>query len=174
MSSAPGKYALFRRGRGRMRHCLYPVDERAREAVTQVPEGEAIGVRVWKDRSLPMHNRFFKILDTVAKATDWGTAERLLVALKLRLGRYDLHTLPGGKIVPVPNSISFGAMPQGEFETFYQEAIHILQTEVAPGLDVDQIAIDAEQLASARDRQAATGSAAAAATRRRSAVRSEP
>jgi hypothetical protein len=36
-------------------------------------------------------------------------SRRLLVALKLRLGRYDLMKMPSGKIVPVPDSISFAA-----------------------------------------------------------------
>jgi len=135
---------MFRRGKGRMRHCLYPVDDRARESLSKVPPGSEIGIRISHDRSLPMHNRFWKVLDVVAKATHWETPERLLVGLKLRLGRYDICQLPNGQKVPVPNSISFAAMKQVEFERFYQDAMNVLQTEVAPGLDIDQIEIEAE------------------------------
>lgn len=138
-------YALFRRGRGRMRHCLYPVDDRARKSLDKVPEGTEVGVRMSHDRSLPMHNRFWAILDIVAKATHWETPDRLLVALKIRLGRYDVCMLPNGKKVPVPQSISFAAMGQSEFERFYQDAMNVLQVEVCPGLDIDQIEIDVER-----------------------------
>ena len=128
-----------------MKHCLYPVDDRARKALEKAPEGTEVGVRLSLDRSLPMHNRFWKILDVVARATHWETPERLLVGLKIRLGRYDICMLPNGKKVPVPQSISFAQMGQPEFERFYADAMHVLETEVAPGLDAEQIAIDAEK-----------------------------
>jgi len=136
-------FVIFRRGKGRMRHCLYPVDDRARESLAKTPPGSEVGVRISHDRSLPMHNRFFKVLDVVARATHWETPERLLVGLKIRLGRYDVCQLPNGQRVPVPQSISFAAMGQVEFERFQQDAFHVLQTEVVPGLDIDQIAIEA-------------------------------
>ena len=145
------KYAVFRRGKGRMRSCLYPADDRAREALAGLPESAEVAVRLSTDRSLLQHNRFWALLDLVAKATEWETPEKLLVGLKMRLGYYDVMVLPKGQKVPVPHSIAFSAMSQADFQVFQDRAMHILVTEVCPGLDVEQMAIEAGAKAHAKE-----------------------
>src|SRR5215472_1379525 len=82
--SSRGEWITCRRGKNNARFTLIPVDARAIVAISKVPEGQELGVRILRDRSLPYHNRFWAMLDCVAQATEFGTAERLLVALKLR------------------------------------------------------------------------------------------
>ncbi len=130
---------MVRRGVGRGRYTLIPVDERAADAIGRMPEGEAIGIRIMRKRSLPQHNLFWAVLDHVAKATKFENAERLLVALKIRLGRYDLMEMPNGRVVPIPQSISFGEMTQDEFQKFFDESIALICSEVLPGTDSEAL-----------------------------------
>lgn len=95
-------------------------------------------------RSLPQHRLFWRILQHVAKATQWEYPERLLVALKIRLGRYDLLQLPNGKLAPVPHSISFRQMPQEKFQEFFDQCMGLITTEVLPGYDPAALMREAE------------------------------
>lgn len=120
-------------------HALVPCDERAAEQLAKVPLGEVVAVQVKRGRSLPQHRLLWSVLQHVAEATEWETAERLLVAIKIRLGRYDLMKLPSGKCVPVPDSISFSAMGQDAFQRFFDEALRLICSEVLPGYDPDAL-----------------------------------
>ncbi len=141
---------MVRRGRGSYLYALMPVDDRAIDAIGKVPVGESFGIRIVRDRSLPQHNLFWAVLDRVGRATKFENAERLLVALKVRLGRYDLMKMPNGKIVPVPHSISFGAMTQGEFQTFFDEAVNLICSEVLPGTTSESLLAEASAMLAPR------------------------
>jgi hypothetical protein len=120
-------------------YALVPQDQVGAELLAKIPLGEDVAIKVMRHRSLPQHRLFWGVLRYVAEASEWETAERLLVALKLRLGRYDLMKMPSGKIVPVPDSISFAAMPQDTFQQFMDKSIAIICSEVLPGTDSDQL-----------------------------------
>jgi len=144
---------MMRRGRSPHSFTLIPVDDRAIDAIGKVPLGEAFGIRIMRERSLPQHNLFWAVLDHVGRATKFENAERLLVALKIRLGRYDLMKMPNGQVVPVPNSISFGAMTQGEFQTFMDDAIGLICSEVLPGVTSEQLLAQAGAMLAPRQGQ---------------------
>ena len=116
-------------------YCLMPSDDLSADAIAHIPLGQDVAVSIKRGRSLSQHRLFWAILSHVAEATQWETAERLLVALKVRLGRYDLMKLPNGKVVPVPHSISFAAMPQDDFQRFFDDALRLICEEVIPGTD---------------------------------------
>lgn len=97
-----------------------------------------------RSRSLPQHRLFWRILQHVAKATQWEYPERLLIALKIRLGRYDLLQLPNGKLAPVPHSISFRKMPQEAFQEFFDQCLWLICTEVLPGYDPEALMREVE------------------------------
>jgi len=126
---------MVRRGRPPHHYLMLPVDDQAADAIEKMPEDEVFGIRIVRNRSLPQHRMFWSILDHVAQASVFENAERLLVALKIRLGRYDLMKMPNGKVVPVPQSISFDGMSQSEFQKFFDEAIVLICTEIIPGTD---------------------------------------
>ncbi len=130
---------MVRRGRPPHNFTLIPVDDRGANAIGTIPHDEPFGIRIMRRRSLPQHNLFWAVLDHVAKATKFENAERLLVALKIRLGRYDLMQMPNGRVVPIPQSISFGEMTQGEFQKFFDEAIALICSEVLPGTDSEAL-----------------------------------
>jgi hypothetical protein len=123
---------------------LIPQDQAGAELVAKIPLGEDVAVKIMRDRSLPQHRLFWAVLRYVAEASKWETAEQLLVALKLMLGRYDLMKLPSGKVVPVPDSISFAAMTQDDFQQFMDKSIAIICSEVLPGYNPDDLIREAE------------------------------
>jgi LPS O-antigen subunit length determinant protein (WzzB/FepE family) len=128
-------------------HALVPQDQVGTELLTKIPLGEDVAVKIMRDRSLPQHRMFWAALRYVAEASEWETAEKLLVALKLRLGRYDLMKMPSGKVVPVPDSISFAAMTQDEFQDFMQKSLTVICQEVLPGYNPDDLLREAEMRA---------------------------
>jgi hypothetical protein len=125
---------------------LLPVDPRDDAMLAGIALGETIAIKLVRGRSLPQHRLFFGILDHVAKATAFETAERLLVALKIRLGRYDLLAMPNGKMVPVPQSISFAKMDQADFAKFFDDALRLICTEVIPGTERDDLIREVETM----------------------------
>lgn len=115
-------------------YMLIPADDRAAEVLAKLPGDKPVTIKVSRDRSSPQHRLFFAVLTYVAGATHWETPERLLVALKIRLGRYEPMALPSGKMVPVPDSISFAAMDQEQFAEFFDQAIEVICADVLPGI----------------------------------------
>jgi len=127
-------------------YALIPMNGHGAEMLAKVPLGEMVAITIKRGRSLPQHNLFWSILEHVAKATEWETKERLLVALKVWLGRYDLMQLPNGKTVPVPQSISFDKMGGDEFTRFMDESIRVICEEVIPGTDSDALIAEISQM----------------------------
>lgn len=125
-------------------HMLIPSDDRACEQIKKLPIGEDFAVKIVRGRSLPQHRLFWAVLSHVAEASQWESPERLLVALKIRLGRYDLMQMANGKVVPVPDSISFAAMTQDEFQKFFDDAVNVICAEIVPGMDSAQLISEAQ------------------------------
>jgi hypothetical protein len=122
-----------------MASALLPADSHSEALLAKVPLGETVAVKFTRGRSLQQHRLFWGLLDHVAKASSFETGDRLLVALKVRLGRYDLLKMPNGKIVPVPHSISFLAMDQDDFQRFMDESVRLICEEVIPGTNSDDL-----------------------------------
>src|SRR5215469_14746582 len=131
----PGDYVAMRRGKNGLRYTLIAADDAAVKAIDKIKEDELVVVRIRRNRSLPQMKLFFAILDHVAEATAYAHREVLLKWLKLQLHRYDWMMMPDGEVIRVPHSISFPAMPQGEFQRFFDQAMEVICTEVLPGYD---------------------------------------
>lgn len=125
-------------------YALVPSDDRSAERLAKIPLAEDVAIKVARGRSLPQHRLFWGVLAFVAEASQWETPERLLIALKIRMGRYDLMQMPGGKVVPVPDSISFSAMTQDEFQRFMDQAVDLICAEVVPGMSGDRLIAGAQ------------------------------
>lgn len=111
----------------------------AQAALAKIGVGERVLVKLHRSRNAQHHRMFWAVLSHVAQATHFETPERLLAALKLALGRYDLMTMPNGKVVPVLHSISFADMDQTEFARFYSDALNIICRDVLPGTSVEDL-----------------------------------
>ena len=113
-----------------------PADDEGRAQHAKLAVGDFVMAKVDRPRSLPQLRLYWSVLHHVAAATHWENAERLHVALKVRLGLFDLMKLPNGKTVPVVNSASFDAMNQDEFQKFMDKALAVLCEESLGGMAV--------------------------------------
>ena len=119
---------------------LEPVDSSSRAALAAMEPGEYVNVQLRRPRNGAAHRRFMAILTKVAQATEYETAERLLMVLKIALGRFDWVKMPDGSLVRAPHSISFTAMDQDEFARFAQDAELMIASEILPeGIDMDEL-----------------------------------
>lgn len=116
-----------------------PADEEARAQHAKQAAGDHVMARIDRPRSLPQMRLYWSVLHHVAESTHWENAERLHVALKVRLGLYDLCKLPNGKTVPVVSSASFDAMNQDEFQKYMDGALKVLCEESLGGMVVDDL-----------------------------------
>lgn len=146
-------YVLMRRLKG----CLVPADALAEEWIDKVKMGESVLVKPHRSRSGPQHNLFFAILSHVAEATQYETKERLLIALKIHLGRYDAVQMLNGTIAAVPHSISFEDMGQDDFQAFFDQAIKAICEIVLPGMSSQQLIDQVQASLGSRDRQRKAG-----------------
>lgn len=112
-----------------------PADDDARAQHAKLKLGDVVAAHVSRPRSLPQNKLYWAILQHVAEASYWETPERLHVALKVRLGYFDLMQMPNGKMVPVVHSASFDAMNQDEFQTYMDRAVKLICEDVLGGMD---------------------------------------
>jgi hypothetical protein len=119
---------------------LGPADDDALQHLRKLKLGATVRADIAVPRNLKMHRKFFALLNTVWQAAgDWSTVEDLLTQLKLKLGlTHDVVVRESGEVVKVLGSISFAAMDQRDFETFYERALMAL-CELAGGIDSDML-----------------------------------
>ncbi len=85
-------------------------------------------------RNGPHHRKFMALLHLVTENSEtYNTIPKALIAVKLAAGYFDPATDPRtGEIVPIPQSISYDAMPQEEFDVFYSAALDGVLQVVLP------------------------------------------
>lgn len=120
-------------------------DDETQAVLDKIKLDERVLVKLHRPRSIDQHRLFWALLAHVAEATYFETPERLLVALKLELGRYDLMELRG-KAVPVPHSISFGSMGQDDFQRFFDDSVRLICEKVIPGTKGDSLISEVQNM----------------------------
>lgn len=114
---------------------LVPADQLAEEDVLRLPAGKPVLVEAKRSRSLPHHRLFFGILRKLARSTPTPLSEKALLSwVKVRTGHVETLPLGFGHTYEAPASISFERMSQAEFNEFFDRAMQLILTEVAPGL----------------------------------------
>lgn len=139
------------------KNVLLPSDDNARGIMERLKVGDRVLVKVHRARNPAHHALAFAVLQRIAEAKG-VPVETVLTWLKVGLGRVDFVQLPNGKTVACPQSISFAAMPQDEFQRFWNEAWPLITDHILPDLpqyEVDEIrAIVASDYAdTAKDRR---------------------
>lgn len=119
------------------------------QVLKRFKDGDEVLVEVKKPRNLKFHKKFFKLLQTIfhymeddAKLQlDIHDQKTLLVRLKLDMGLFDIcvvgagSVLPEGTVVYTPQSISFAAMDDTEFEKLYKGTIDVAIQKYIPAQD---------------------------------------
>jgi hypothetical protein len=88
-------------------------------------------------RDIVQHRKLFALFNLITENSEtYDTIPKVLVALKLCTGHFDMAVDPTtGEIVKVPNSISFEAMEQGDFDEWYARAVNATCEHIIPQID---------------------------------------
>lgn len=101
-------------------------DLETEEILSKLKINEVVRVNYSKPRNYEHHKKFRAMINLVFSNQDkYETEEDLIIELKLRAGHYKEHLTLRGKVIYVPESLSFENCDQIEFEKFYNKAINI-------------------------------------------------
>ena len=128
---------------------LRPISKAAKEAFGKIPDREIVSVEVKTKRSEAQSALYWSILTKVAPHLDGiGNKDKLHLALKLALGKYDLMELKG-KAVPVPQSMSdWSQKVQGGY---FDEAMDLLCSTLLPKIGYDDLTREVVEMLSQRE-----------------------
>ena len=125
---------------------LAAADPHTAEALAKIAKGDRVMLRLVKGRSSPQLRLYWALLKHVAEGSHFEQAERLHVALKLALGRFDLMKMPNGKAVPIPHSTAFDSMSHEEFGKYFDDAVKVICRDVLPGVDSADLVAEVESM----------------------------
>jgi hypothetical protein len=110
--------------------------------LTKLEPGDSFKLEYVIPRNIKHHRKFMALVAVVAEYSDvYDNQDKALLAVKIAAGHCDFVPNPiTGELQAVPKSISFAAMGQDDFETFYDEAIkgvlkYVLSTMDEASLD---------------------------------------
>ena len=116
---------VFNVGKG----ALLPSDERARDLMRAMKTGDKVLVKVHRARN-PEHNALAHVVfQRIADATGM-TMDAIKLWLKWETGYVDIVAMPNGKRIAAPRSLKFESMSQDEFQSWWDEALPIINEKV--------------------------------------------
>lgn len=114
---------------------LVPADALAEEDLMSFSDKRPVMVEVRHPRSLPQHRLLFGLIRKTAQACPTPVSESALRQwLTVRTGHFDVLPLAFGQSYQAPRSWAFEKMDGAEFRKLFDDVVHLILTEVAPGL----------------------------------------
>lgn len=116
---------------------LVPADPVTEEEVAKIAFGEAVRAVISRPRNPRHHRLAFKLLSLVyhnLQVNPFGSFDVFLHAVKLATGLFDMGVDIHGNPCPIVRSISFSAMPQGEFQEWWEKVIDLVLTKFLVGM----------------------------------------
>lgn len=122
------------------------VDEEGQKQHAKFKIGAVVGAAIAQNRSLPQQKFYWSVLKHVVESTgDYDTPEALHEALKIETDRVEvIKLMHNGRLVKVPRSTSFDAMPQAEFQAYVTEAFRKIEEHFLGGRSIDQFMTEAD------------------------------
>lgn len=94
--------------------------------------GEMVEIRTHKERSGPFHRRHMALEQRVFEAQEkFEQFESFRTWLKVGSGFVDWHPGPKGGVIPVPRSISYSKLEDGDMHQVHADMVAFLRTEHA-------------------------------------------
>lgn len=108
--------------------------EKFRRRLKVMRPGKWLRLEAASPRNGAHHRKMFALLSLVAENSEtYNTTEKALNAVKLAAAYFDPFIDPRtGEIIPLVKSISYDAMPQEEFEVFYEAALQGVLSVILP------------------------------------------
>lgn len=106
---------------------LVPADINSEEWLDSIPQGKEVLISARRPRHIANHKHLFAILKVACENLEgYPDTETLLDALKLATHLTRPVMMPDGKIVWIPKSINWAAMPEDEFQRWKARALFVL------------------------------------------------
>lgn len=116
---------------------LIPADEYSQRRVDRLKEGQGYKLTAKLVRSLPHLRKLFALLTVINSYSDvYQSKKAALNAVKIAAGHCDWIVSPvSGELTPVPLSISFANMEQGDFNEFWNDALNGVLRLILPAMN---------------------------------------
>ncbi|MDR3533986.1 MAG: hypothetical protein P4L90_25900 [Rhodopila sp.] len=141
-----------------------PADEVGRKQHAKMKTGTLVRADIARSRSVAQHARYWSILAAVVTHCpgNWRTPEALHEALKVATGRVEIVQLVNGRLIKIPQSTSFDAMGQDDWQIYHDAAMRVIEDEILEGeMGVDELLAHADGAGGSRDSNAAEAIVAA-------------
>jgi len=110
---------LYKRG-----GALFPVDDKDRERLRRVGQGEIVGFEHKKARNWKNHRRYFRFVEeTFAMQDEFANEKVWRKYLQCLAGHYDLNVLTNGKTFYVPRSIAWAELEEPDFQELFGQCV---------------------------------------------------
>lgn len=106
----------------RIAGALRPCDQESLEEFAKIPIGKPLQVEVRQPRNAAHHRLFWSLCARIAEARG-VTAENIADVLKIATGHFTLVRTKSYGEIHIPKSISFAAMDQTAFHTFFERCV---------------------------------------------------
>lgn len=136
----------------KINHSLVPADDEAANFVFNLSDGETYKADVVKPRNLKFHRKFFALLNYAFDHFDIDVEYKgQKIEKNFDRFREDIQILAGygeptytinGDVRFKSKSISFGSMPESEFEDLYSAVINVILRKILTGYtraDLDSV-----------------------------------
>jgi hypothetical protein len=129
-------------------HGFAAADEATQDAMRSYKIGDTYRASVVKPRNLKAHRRYWALVNMVYQNTEgYASAELVHAHLKLLAGRCSpVVSKTTGETFLVPESISFNAMDEAEFQDFWARCIKAVCEHIIPGIEVDAVQYEIERV----------------------------
>jgi hypothetical protein len=118
------------------RPCLVSVDDEGADLLHKLKDGRDVGCEVIQRRNPRHHRLYWAAIEFISMHCPMFAGvprEKIHVALKLATGRVDTFVdASNGKVCYVPQSTSFAAMSQTEFNLFFDDAVQVISERWMP------------------------------------------
>lgn len=130
---------------------LQPGDRLSAEALERIPLGAEVRAEVTRPRNLKHHKKFFALLKAIfPHQTIYPTMTLFRGAVEVALGYGETMKLPDGRVMMIPQSISFASMDQTEFEALFDRAVELITTRILPGVDKADLSREVAEILAGR------------------------
>ncbi len=127
---------------------LVPVDQASSDDLMKIPLKTQVMVKITQPRNLKAHRLLWALASKVADACDYlqDSEDAMdLLKIKARHVRY-IHDHYHGETRIVPKSIRFASLDQQKFSRLFNRMIHIVITEILPGMNEGELRTEIENM----------------------------
>ena len=122
--------------------CLVPADDEAVRTVAEVAKrNRGALVHIHVPRNIRQHRLYWALMHKICDAGAWdGPPKTLSDWVKIKIGHVTTGVnLTRGEMIVSPKSIGFAAMPQNDFNEFFQKAIQVICERLLDNANADEL-----------------------------------